>query len=116
MLFWNVKILEEDAISEYQKSMVGTMLASGPDNFQFVREEVDFEEFKVIPGIAKDREEERILKTFLFEIFRDDYLDKLVVKDYIDTLRMFNQLQVFKYGDTLMILHEAGGKHFEPQA
>lgn len=51
---------------------------------------------------------------FIYEIFREEYRDKLIVKDYIDTLKLFNQLQVYRYGDTLMILHEAGDKHYEP--
>jgi hypothetical protein len=65
-----------------------------------------------MPGIAQDKEEERIIKTFIFEIFRENYRDKLIVKDFIDTLGLFCQLQVFKYGDTLMILHEAGDRHY----
>ena len=60
----------------------------------------------MIPGVTSDREEERILKTFVFEIFKEEYRDKMIVKDYIETLRTFVQLQVFRYGDTLMILHE----------
>ena len=66
-----------------------------------------------MPGVTQDWDEERILKTLVFEIFREDFRDKMVVKDYIDTLKIFVQLQVFRYGDTLMILHEAGDKHYE---
>lgn len=58
-----------------------------------------------MPGITKDPEEERIMNTFIFQIFREDHRDKIVVKDYIDTLKLFSQLQVYRYGDTLMILH-----------
>lgn len=68
----------------------------------------------MVPGVCGDREEENTLKKFIYEIFREEYRDKLVVKDYVDTLKLFNQLQVYRYGDTLMILHEAGEKHYEP--
>lgn len=64
--------------------------------------------------MCADYEEAAILTKFIYEIFREEYRDKLIVKDYIDTLKLFNQLQVYRYGDTLMILHEAGDKHYEP--
>lgn len=67
----------------------------------------------MMPGVCANGEEERILKAFLYEIFREQYRDRLIVKEYIDTLRVFNQLQVYRYGDTVMILHEAGDKHYE---
>lgn len=70
-----------------------------------MKEEISFEEFNIMPGITKDPEEERIMNTFIFQIFREDHRDKIVVKDYIDTLKLFSQLQVYRYGDTLMILH-----------
>lgn len=47
-----------------------------------------------------------MLKVFIFEIFRQDFRDTISVKELIDTLRLFSQLQVYKYGDTLMMLRE----------
>ena len=106
MLLWNTKIIDEDTIGEYQKELAGSMEGSGEESYQYIKEEISFDQFKLIPGITSDREEERILKTFVFEIFKEEYRDKMVVKDYIETLKTFVQLQVFRYGDTLMILHE----------
>lgn len=113
LLLWKSKILEEDAIVEYHNDLAGSQELSGSEQYQYMKEELSFDQFKLMPGVTQDWEEERILKTLVFEIFREDFRDKMTVKDYIDTLKIFVQLQVFRYGDTLMILHEAGDKHYE---
>ena len=39
MLLWNVKVLDEDSIAEYQKSMTGSNLGAsgGSENFQYLK-------------------------------------------------------------------------------
>ena len=96
--------------------MTGSIQNSDSEPYKYVKEELSFEQFKLLPGITKDWEEERILKTFVFEIFKEEHRDRMVAKDFFDTLKMFVQLQVYRYGDTLMILHEAGdNKHYESE-
>ena len=53
---------------------------------------------------AFDEEEEYIMKHLIFEIFREDGADYVEAQVLLDTLAMFDQLQVEKYGDTLMML------------
>ena len=55
MLLWKVKILDLDSIENYQKTIAGSMTASGPQNFQYVRQELSFEDFKLFPGVTKDQ-------------------------------------------------------------
>jgi hypothetical protein len=38
MLLWNVKIMDEDLINEYQKSFSGNLGASGPESFQYIKD------------------------------------------------------------------------------
>lgn len=75
-----------------------------------IREDLSLQDFAIIPEITQDRTEERILKVFIFEVFRQDFRDTINIKELIDTLRLFSQLQVYKYGDTIMMLHEASHK------
>lgn len=52
---------------------------------------------------AFDDEEQYIMKHFIFEIFRDkdEFIEAQLL---LDTLCLFDQLQVLKYGDTVMML------------
>ena len=53
---------------------------------------------------AFDEEETYIVKSIIFEIFRElssEYMDAQI---YLDTLSLFDQLQVLRYGDTIMML------------
>lgn len=104
LLLWKVKILDEDDINEYEVKLTGRK--SPPEEYAAVKEELTLDEFTIIPLISSDREEQRMLKVFIFEIFRQDFRDTISVKELIDTLRLFSQLQVYKYGDTLMMLRE----------
>jgi hypothetical protein len=70
MLLWKCKILLEDSINEYHKALCGVSGVTSEDNYQYYKEELSFEEFKILPGITTDSEEEFILKAFIYEIFR----------------------------------------------
>lgn len=50
-----------------------------------------------------DKEEEYIVKHLLFEIFRQESNDYVLAQDLLDTLIVFDELQVLKYGDTVMM-------------
>ncbi len=107
MLLWKAKALDEDSIADYHKSLCGYKEANGEEPYNYFKEQLSFGQFVLMPGVTEDQHEERILTAFVYQIFREQFKNKLVVKDYIDTLRLFSQLQVFKYGDTLMILNES---------
>ena len=53
---------------------------------------------------AFDEEEAYILKHFIFEIFREESTEYIDAQSYLDTLSLFDQLQVLRYGDTVMML------------
>ena len=53
---------------------------------------------------AFDEEEEYILKHLMFEIFKEESSDYIDAQNYLDTLSLFDQLQVLRYGDTVMLL------------
>ena len=44
------------------------------------------------------------MKHLIFEIFREEGLDYVEAQVLLDTLSLFDQLQVEKYGDTIMML------------
>jgi hypothetical protein len=51
MLLWNCKILDEDEISEYQKSLCDKTTNS--EGYEFLKEDLTFNEFKIMPGVVK---------------------------------------------------------------
>lgn len=54
---------------------------------------------------AFDEEEEYIIRHFIFEIFRETDADYVSAQALLDTLSLFDQLQVYRYGDTVMMLN-----------
>ena len=52
-----------------------------------------------------------MLKTYLFEIFCEDHENLINIKEYLETLRVFCQLQVFKYGDTIILQRHSPSRH-----
>ena len=50
------------------------------------------------------------LQHLIYDIMQSEYTNQVSVKEYIEILASFNSLQLFKYGDSLMMLNEKGGK------
>ena len=112
MLLWNTKTVREDPINQYQQALTGLtesqtneLLSEAP------REEILREEFRLMPGVVEGAREERIMTALVYEIFRDENSGQVNIKEYLDTLRLFNQLQIYRYGDAVMILHESPQAH-----
>ncbi len=52
------------------------------------------------------RQEISSLQHLIYDIMQNEYTHQVSVKEYIEILGSFSSLQLFRYGDSLMMLDE----------